>query len=86
MLHLVSMARGGFDRFPGRAFLLEQSEVFEDPRGVYVEIFNHKELQEAVGHNIPELHFVQDDISISACGVLRGTPRVCLPSNCGYGS
>ena len=38
--------------------------VFEDHRGEYVEIYNKK--------NYPKLDFVQDDISVSTKGVLRG--------------
>ena len=47
---------------------LIKPEVFEDFRGEYVETYNEKLYHEA---NI-DIHFVQDDISISSKHVLRG--------------
>lgn len=48
--------------------LLIKPDIFEDFRGVYVETYNEKEYH---GHGIPQ-KFVQDDISTSTRGVLRG--------------
>lgn len=43
--------------------------VFEDERGFFFESFNHKKLEEAIGHNVT---FVQDNHSKSSKGILRG--------------
>ena len=43
--------------------------LFEDNRGYFYEKFNEKEFEELIGMNG---HFVQDNISKSAYGVLRG--------------
>lgn len=43
--------------------------VFEDERGFFYESFNHKQLEEAIGH---KLNFVQDNHSKSMKSVLRG--------------
>ncbi|MCK5342941.1 MAG: dTDP-4-dehydrorhamnose 3,5-epimerase family protein [Candidatus Heimdallarchaeota archaeon] len=48
--------------------LLAKPDIFEDFRGVYVEIFNDKLYKE---HGI-DVKFVQDDISVSSRDVLRG--------------
>ncbi len=39
-------------------------DVFEDHRGLYIELYNKK--------NLPAIEFVQDDISVSFKNVLRG--------------
>lgn len=46
-----------------------ESTVFEDPRGYFYEKYNEKLFFEATGLNG---HFVQDNISKSSYGVLRG--------------
>lgn len=48
--------------------LLIKPEVFEDHRGEYVEIYN----EELYKKNGVDVRFVQDDISVSLVGVLRG--------------
>lgn len=48
--------------------LLVQLEAFEDHRGEYVEIYN----QELFRKQGIDLTFIQDDISVSSQGVLRG--------------
>jgi dTDP-4-dehydrorhamnose 3,5-epimerase len=48
--------------------LLIKPDVHEDFRGEYTETYNEKFYQE---NGIP-IHFVQDDISLSSKGVLRG--------------
>jgi dTDP-4-dehydrorhamnose 3,5-epimerase len=48
--------------------LLIKPEIFEDHRGWYLELYNEKLYRE---HGI-EARFVEDDISISSKGVLRG--------------
>jgi len=48
--------------------LLVKPAVFEDHRGWYVEIYNEKVYRQ---HGITQ-RFVQDDISVSTRGVLRG--------------
>ncbi len=48
--------------------VLKPCTIFEDFRGVYVELFN-KQLFQSVGIDI---EFVQDDISVSSKHVLRG--------------
>ena len=49
--------------------LLIEPEVFGDERGFFMESFNERAFQAAVGRNV---HFVQDNQSRSAQGVLRG--------------
>ena len=49
-------------------YILRPGTVFEDFRGVYVEIFN-KQLFQSAGIDV---EFVQDDISVSSKHVLRG--------------
>ena len=49
-------------------FVLEPT-VFEDDRGYFYENHNHKDFCEAVGR---EVTFVQDNVSLSKKGVLRG--------------
>jgi dTDP-4-dehydrorhamnose 3,5-epimerase len=49
--------------------LLLEPKLFGDERGFFMESFNQKAFDEAVGH---EVRFVQDNHSRSAKGVLRG--------------
>lgn len=49
--------------------LLFEPKVFGDERGFFYESFNQKVFEEAVGKSV---HFVQDNHSRSAKGVLRG--------------
>lgn len=49
-------------------FILEPN-VIQDERGFFMESFNERTFQEAIGQNI---HFVQDNQSFSTKGVLRG--------------
>lgn len=49
-------------------FLIEP-QVFQDCRGSFFETYKKKEFEEAIGQ---ELHFVQDNHSVSKQGVLRG--------------
>lgn len=49
-------------------YILEAT-VFEDERGYFYEKFNEKKFEELTGQNG---HFVQDNISKSSYGVLRG--------------
>lgn len=49
--------------------LILEPEVFGDARGFFMESFNQRAFNEAVGH---EVTFVQDNHSRSARGVLRG--------------
>ncbi|HJW11714.1 MAG TPA: dTDP-4-dehydrorhamnose 3,5-epimerase [Albitalea sp.] len=49
--------------------LILEPRVFGDERGFFMESFNQKAFNEAVGH---EVSFVQDNHSRSAKGVLRG--------------
>ena len=49
--------------------LILQPKVFGDARGFFLESFNQKVFDEAVGHHVD---FVQDNHSRSARGVLRG--------------
>ena len=49
--------------------LILEPKVFGDERGFFMESFNRKAFNEAVGH---EVTFVQDNHSRSAKGVLRG--------------
>lgn len=46
-----------------------EPDVFEDERGYFYEKFNEKQFEDATGLNG---HFVQDNISKSSYGVLRG--------------
>lgn len=48
--------------------LLIEPRVFRDPRGYFLETWN---LPRYSGHGLPE-RFVQDNLSVSAVGVLRG--------------
>lgn len=50
------------------AYLLE-AEVFEDPRGYFYEKYNEQKFVDATGLNG---HFVQDNVSRSVYGVVRG--------------
>jgi dTDP-4-dehydrorhamnose 3,5-epimerase len=64
--------------------LLVQPDVHEDFRGEYVETYNEKWYHE---NGIP-VHFVQDDISVSSRGVLRGLhgdEETYKLISCGYG-
>jgi dTDP-4-dehydrorhamnose 3,5-epimerase len=49
--------------------LILEPKVFGDARGFFYESFNQKAFEEAVGRHV---HFVQDNHSRSAKGVLRG--------------
>jgi dTDP-4-dehydrorhamnose 3,5-epimerase len=49
--------------------LILEPRVFGDERGFFLESFNQKVFDDAVGH---EVHFVQDNHSRSTKGVLRG--------------
>lgn len=49
-------------------FVIEP-EIFEDERGYFFESFSHRDFCEAIGR---EVNFVQDNISLSQKGVLRG--------------
>lgn len=49
--------------------LILEPKVFGDERGFFMESFNQKAFEAAVGHPV---HFVQDNHSRSAKGVLRG--------------
>lgn len=49
--------------------LILEPEVYEDPRGTFLEAFNEKRFRELTGL---EVHFVQDNLSYSRKGVLRG--------------
>ncbi|TKD65103.1 dTDP-4-dehydrorhamnose 3,5-epimerase [Flavobacterium sp. ASW18X] len=49
-------------------FIIEPS-VFEDERGCFYEAFNKKKLEEALGYQV---NFVQDNVSVSKYGVVRG--------------
>ena len=49
--------------------LLIEPQVFGDARGFFMESWNEARFNAAVGH---EVHFVQDNHSRSAKGVLRG--------------
>jgi dTDP-4-dehydrorhamnose 3,5-epimerase len=48
--------------------LIVEPSVFGDSRGFFMESWNGARYEE---HGIPD-HFVQDNLSFSACGVLRG--------------
>lgn len=49
--------------------LILEPKVFGDARGFFMESFNQKAFDDAVGHHVP---FVQDNHSRSSIGVLRG--------------
>lgn len=49
--------------------IIFEPKVFGDERGFFMESFNQRSFNEAVGH---EVNFVQDNHSRSAKGVLRG--------------
>jgi dTDP-4-dehydrorhamnose 3,5-epimerase len=49
--------------------LVIEPRVFHDPRGLFFESFNRRELEAAVGRPLP---FVQDNQSLSARSVVRG--------------
>ena len=49
-------------------FIIE-SEIFEDSRGIFFESWNKKNTRKYLGNSV---NFVQDNISISSKGVLRG--------------
>ena len=49
--------------------LILQPKIFGDARGFFLESFNQRNFDEAVGHHVD---FVQDNHSRSARGVLRG--------------
>jgi dTDP-4-dehydrorhamnose 3,5-epimerase len=49
--------------------LILEPAVFKDERGFFFESFNQKKIEDIAG---PQLHFVQDNQSYSARGVLRG--------------
>ena len=51
--------------------LVIKPEVFEDHRGFYIETYNEKLYRD----NGIDVHFVQDDISVSGKHVLRGIHR-----------
>lgn len=57
-----------FKTFLNDVFLIDPPTAFSDLRGAYVEIYNEN-LYKTAGINVD---FVQDDISISRKGVLRG--------------
>lgn len=54
-------------------YLIEPT-VFRDSRGYFMESFNEKRFQDAMGEQI---HFVQDNQSFSTKGVLRGLHYQC---------
>jgi len=49
--------------------LILESQIYEDNRGVFFEVFKKKELESFLGY---EVDFVQENTSISKKGVLRG--------------
>ena len=49
--------------------LIIEPQVIEDERGFFMESFNQQRFEQAIG---PSVHFVQDNHSRSARGVLRG--------------
>jgi dTDP-4-dehydrorhamnose 3,5-epimerase len=57
------------DKTPIDGVLVLQPKVFGDARGFFMESFNQQVFEAAVGHAV---HFVQDNHSRSAKGVLRG--------------
>lgn len=46
-----------------------EPRVFEDARGYFMETWREEDFNRAIGH---EVHFVQDNQSMSSRGVLRG--------------
>lgn len=54
---------------PLRGLLILTPDVFADERGYFLESFQEARYQEALGSDI---HFVQDNLSLSRKGVLRG--------------
>ena len=56
--------------------LIIEPKVFCDDRGWFMESFNQKLFDEAVGRHVP---FVQDNHSLSRKGVLRGLHFQCPP-------
>ena len=54
---------------PLKDLFVVEPTIFEDERGYFFEKFNEKKFEEATGMNG---HFVQDNISKSSYGVLRG--------------
>ena len=46
-----------------------EPEVFEDKRGYFMETWREEDFNKHIGHNV---HFVQDNQSMSSRGVLRG--------------
>ena len=56
--------------------LIIEPKVFGDARGYFLESFNAKEFAEKTGLNI---HFVQDNESMSSYGVMRGLHFQCPP-------
>ncbi len=46
-----------------------EPRIFEDARGYFMETWREEDLNKAIGH---EVHFVQDNQSLSSRGVLRG--------------
>lgn len=53
---------------PIKDLILIETKVFKDPRGFFMETYNQKEFEE-IGL---KLNFVQDNLSLSKKGVLRG--------------
>jgi dTDP-4-dehydrorhamnose 3,5-epimerase len=49
-------------------FVIDQ-KVFRDERGFFFEAYQQQKFEEAIGQ---EVHFVQDNVSVSKKGVLRG--------------
>src|SRR4249919_2117790 len=52
-----------------REVLIFEPKVSGDDRGFFLETFNQRAFDEAIGHHV---EFVQDNHSRSQCGVLRG--------------
>jgi len=52
--------------------LLITPDVFKDHRGEYIETYNDKEFWKIDEGSLYDVEFVQDDVSISKCNVLRG--------------
>lgn len=57
------------ERFDIEGLLLITPDVFHDDRGYFLETFEERRYQEAIGFSE---HFVQDNLSFSKKGVLRG--------------
>ncbi|MBL7471753.1 dTDP-4-dehydrorhamnose 3,5-epimerase [Robertkochia sediminum] len=49
--------------------LLLEPKIYKDDRGLFLESFNHKAFTQALGY---EVNFVQDNLSVSVKGTLRG--------------